>query len=131
MNRVTVRVFVALSLLTSTVWREPAVSDREQGKAPTDIRAVSGEWRSGEQFENQARATLVVGESAGDLSGTLVLLGLTRGDDDRATLRVPFRGGTWDGTTLAFQTELPDGEGTARWTLRVTAPGALLHSRPC
>jgi hypothetical protein len=61
--------------------------------------------------------------SSSTTTGTLILLGMTRGDDDRTTLRVPFRDGAWDGTTLSFETVLPDGEGTTRWALRVTAPG--------
>jgi hypothetical protein len=123
MYRMTVCVVATLSLLAPTGFARAAASYREPGQTPVDGRPVSGEWRSGEQFENQARATLVVDEGAGGRTGTLTLRGLTNGDDDRATLRVPFRGATWDGTTLSFVTVLPDGEGDTRWALRVTAPG--------
>jgi hypothetical protein len=123
MKRVTAAALAAFSLLTFTVSARTEASARGQAKAPADIRPVSGEWRSGEQFDNQARATLVVKDGAGSLTGTLTLLGMTRGDDDRATVRVPFRDGAWDGTTLSFETVLPDGEGKARWTLRLTAAG--------
>ena len=87
-----------------------------------DVRPAIGDWRSREQLDNQPRATVVVQEDAGTLAGSLTLLGLTNGADDRATLRVPFRGAQWDGTTLTFETVLPD-EGTSRWTLRLLATG--------
>jgi hypothetical protein len=38
-------------------------------------------------------------------------------------VRMPFRGGAWDGTILTFETVLPDNEGTSRWALRVGATG--------
>jgi hypothetical protein len=123
MNRPTVTAFVAFSLLMCALSAQVEASTAEQSKVVADTRPVAGEWRSGEQFDNQARATLVVRDDAGRLIGTLILLGMTRGDDDRTTLRVPFRDGAWDGTTLSFETVLPDGEGTTRWALRVTAPG--------
>jgi hypothetical protein len=123
MKRTTAAVFAAFSLLTGSVSMQVETSAREQGKAAADVQPISGEWRSSEQFDNRARATLAVQDGAGRLTGTLILLGMTRGDDDRATLHVPFRDGAWDGTTLSFETVLPDGEGTARWALRVTAPG--------
>jgi hypothetical protein len=88
-----------------------------------DARSVSGEWRSREQFDNKPRATVVVQEDGGTLAGSLTLLGMTRGADDRATLHVPFRGAAWDGTILSFETTLPDNEGKARWALRITAAG--------
>jgi hypothetical protein len=106
---------------TSPARGEPSLG--LQPKAPADTQPVNGEWRSGERFDGHARATLVVNGAAGSLTGVLTLLGLTNGDDDRATLRVPFRDGAWDGTTLSFEITLPDGEEKARWTLRVTAPG--------
>jgi hypothetical protein len=123
MNRTTVAACVVCSLLMCAVSAQVDTSAAEQGKVAADAQPVAGEWRSGEQFANQARATLVVRDGAGRLTGTLVLLGMTRGDDERATLRVPFRDGAWDGTALSFETELPDGEGKSRWVLRVTAPG--------
>jgi hypothetical protein len=123
MNRMTATALVAFSLLTFALSAQPEVSARAPDQASADVRPVSGEWRSVEQFDNQARATLVVQDGAGSLTGTFTLLGTTRGDDDRATLRVPFRDGAWDGATLSFETELPDGEGKQRWALRVTAPG--------
>jgi hypothetical protein len=123
MNRVTVAAFVVCSLLMCAVSAQVETSAAEQSKVVADAQPVVGEWRSGEQFDNQARATLVVQDGAGRLTGTLVLLGMTRGDDDRATLRVPFRDGTWDGRALSFETELPDAEGKVRWVLRTTAPG--------
>jgi hypothetical protein len=91
--------------------------------AQPDTRAVAGEWRSSEQFENQPRATVVVQLDGGALAGSLTLLGMTQGADDRATVRVAFRGATWDGTTLSFDTTLPGNEGKARWALRITATG--------
>jgi hypothetical protein len=84
---------------------------------------VTGEWRSSEQFESQPRATLVVREDGRLLAGSLTLLGMTRGGDERATVRMPFREGKWNGTNLAFETALPDDEGKARWVFRVTALG--------
>ena len=91
------------------------------GQAPStaDTRSVRGEWRSREQFGDQPRATVVVREEDGTLAGSLTLLGMTRGGDDRVTLRVPFRHAEWDGTTLTFDTALGD-EGTTRWALVVT-----------
>ena len=118
-----VATLVACSWLAFTGPARGEVSIGEQPNAQVDARPVSGEWRSGEQFDGQARATLVVEDGTGRLTGVLTLLGLTRGDDDRATLRVPFRDAAWDGTTLSFEAALPDGDEKARWTLRVTAPG--------
>lgn len=122
MHRMTIWVVATLSLLASADVTRVAASDAKPAQAPVDGQPVSGEWRSGEQFENQARATLVVDDGAGARTGTLTLRGLTDGDNHRATLRVPFRDGTWDGTTLSFVTVLT-GEGNARWALRTTAPG--------
>ena len=123
MDRTTVAAFVACSLLMCALSAQGETSAAEQSKVVANAQPVAGEWRSGEQFDNQARATLVVRDGAGRLTGTLVLLGMTRGDDDRTTLRVPFRDGAWDGTALSFETELPDGEEKVRWVLRVTARG--------
>jgi hypothetical protein len=122
MKRTTAAVFVAL-LLTGAASVGIETSASEQNKTAADVQPIAGEWRSSDQFDKQARATLVVQDGAGRLTGTLTLLGMTRGDDDRATLRVPFRDAVWDGTRLSFEIVLPDGEGTARWALRVTAPG--------
>jgi len=96
-----------------------------QTSSKTDPRAVTGEWRSRELFENQPRATVTVQDEGGALNGSLTLLGMTRGADDRATLRVTFRAGSWDGATLLFDTELPDNEGKARWALRLIPPGKV------
>jgi hypothetical protein len=94
------------------------------GQAPSTANtgAVRGEWRSREQFGDQPRATVVVHEEDGTLAGTLTLLGMTEGADDRATLRVPFRVAGWDGTTFTFDTALGN-EGTTRWVLVVTPAG--------
>jgi hypothetical protein len=92
--------------------------------AKVDARPVRGEWRSHETFDGQARAGLVVQEDGGALAGSLTLLGMTRGADTRATLRLPFRGATWDGRMLSFETTLPDNEGTTRWALRIEPTGA-------
>jgi hypothetical protein len=126
MNTIIAAASVALSLLACAVPARAAASTGEQAKAPGDARPLAGEWRSGEQFEGQARATLVVADDAGSLTGLLTVFGLTRGDDDRATLRVPFRDGVWDGASLSFETSMPDGDEKARWTLRVTAPGKAI-----
>jgi hypothetical protein len=103
----------------------PPPQAQPQPSGPTsqgDTGAVRGEWRSREQFEEQPRAAVVVREEAGTLAGTLTLLGMTRGADDRATLRVTFRGAKWDGVTLGFETELGS-EGRTRWALRLTPAG--------
>ena len=94
------------------------------GQAPStaDTRAVRGEWRSREQVGDRPRATVVVRDEDGTLAGSLTLLGMTQGGDDRATLRVPFRHAGWDGTTLTFDTALGD-EGTTRWALVVKPVG--------
>jgi hypothetical protein len=99
------------------------------GQAPSTAatRAVRGEWRSREQFGDQPRATVVVHEEDRTLAGSLTLLGMTRGDDDRATLRVPFRLAGWDGTTLTFETALGN-EGTTRWD--VSLPRAAPRRGP-
>jgi hypothetical protein len=114
--------FAACSLLTGAVSIRVETSARVQGGAAENVQPIAGEWRSSEQFDDRPRATLAVQDGAGRLTGTLTLLGLTNGDDDRAALQVPFREAAWDGTTLSFETVLPDGEPTTRWTLRVTAP---------
>jgi hypothetical protein len=98
-----------------------AHSPRQTSKI--DARPGGGEWRSLEQFDNQPRATVVVEEDGAALAGRLTLLGMTRGADDRAALRIPFRGASWNGTTLSFETVLPDNEGKTRWELRVVTPG--------
>jgi hypothetical protein len=112
---------VTLVAIASAVVSQAQAQTQMSSKA--DSRPVSGEWRSREQFDNQPRATVVVQEDGGALAGSLTLLGMTRGADDRATLRVPFRDAVWDGSTLTFETALPDNEGTARWALRIMATG--------
>ena len=87
------------------------------------MRPAIGEWRSREQFDNAPRTTLVVHNDAATLAGSLTLLGMTRRGDDRATMTVPFRGAVWDGSTLTFETVLPDNEGKSRWTLRLLPTG--------
>jgi hypothetical protein len=111
--------FTIATPLRGEIQAKPAV----QPSTKPDARPAIGDWRSIEQFESRPRATVVVQEDAGTLSGSLTLRGMTRGADDRATLRVPFRGAAWDGTTLTFETELPDNEGKSRWVLRLTATG--------
>ena len=66
-------------------------------------------------------ATLVVHAGVGRPTGTLTLLDVTRGDDDRVTLGVSSRNGSWGCTTLLFETTLPEGEGKTRSALRVAA----------
>jgi hypothetical protein len=94
-----------------------------QKPATARVESVGGEWRSSEQFEGQPRATLIVREDGALLAGSLTLLGMTRGGDDRATIRLPIREARWTGTTLAFETVLPDNEGKSAWVLRVPAAG--------
>jgi hypothetical protein len=103
--------------------RETPATSGEQTPAKVDVRPAIGEWRSREQFDHAPRATVVVHNDAATLAGSLTLLGITRGADDRATLKVPFRGAVWDGTTLTFETALPDNEGASRWTLRLLPAG--------
>lgn len=118
---------IAFAILPTLAWAEfgsitpakPAV----QKSSKADVRPAIGDWRSREQFEGQPRATVVLRDDSGTLSGSLTMLGMTRGADDRATLRVPFRDAAWDGTTLTFETVLPDNEGKSRWALRLTAAG--------
>jgi len=123
MNLTTAAACVACSLLMAAGSAPAMPGGHVQGSVAADVRPLAGAWRSSEQFDNQARVTLEVQDDTGGLTGTLTLLGMTRGDDDRTTVRVPFRQAAWDGTTLSFETELPDGEGKAGWALRVTAPG--------
>ena len=66
-------------------------------------------------------ATVVVQAGVGRPTGTLTLLDVTRGDDDRVTLGVSSRNGSWGCATLLFETTLPEGEGKTRSALRVAA----------
>lgn len=112
--------------LAALVWAIGVVTIHGQTPSTSDVR---GEWRSSEQFENEPRVTLIVRDDGAVPAGSLTVRGMTRGADDRAILRTQFREGKWNGTTLTFETVLPDDEGKAAWVLRVTAAGkATLHT---
>ena len=78
-----------------------------------------GKWHSEERFEEEPRITVALRQKAGKLEGWVVMLGQTRKKDTRATLGLSFAAAEWDGRRFAFETILPDDEGTIGWELRV------------
>ena len=86
----------------------------ETPKSESTLRPT-GEWTSTIRVAERPEVTVTFAPASTG-SGSMSLLGERRGSQEWTTM--PLAKTAWNGTEMTFETDLPDGEGTVRWTFR-------------